>query len=140
MKVSKQFPKERNKHKVKTHCSVLLLKRLIIRGERHLLELQKTKQQVMSINVDEKGMQSSLPPKSKKERQKLSKAQQLAQIQVKCTAIELLLSGATAGAISKTVIAPIDRIKILYQVNPSRSFTLQRGFKTFTTIVNNTGM
>ncbi|MES1907321.1 MAG: hypothetical protein MHM6MM_000467 [Cercozoa sp. M6MM] len=44
---------------------------------------------------------------------------------------ESLLCGGLAGACAKTVIAPADRLKILYQVSPSRKFTfndaVQRG-------------
>jgi solute carrier family 25 protein 42 len=38
---------------------------------------------------------------------------------------ELLVSGAMAGALAKTVIAPFDRLKILFQTDPSRSFNLK---------------
>lgn len=51
----------------------------------------------------------------------------------------LLASGAIAGGVAKTVTAPVDRVKILYQVDPSRPFTMKRGMKTFRTIVGNTG-
>ena len=41
--------------------------------------------------------------------------------------VQLLLSGAAAGSLGKTVTAPVDRVKILYQVAAGRSFTLARG-------------
>jgi solute carrier family 25 protein 42 len=52
----------------------------------------------------------------------------------------LLICGAIAGATAKTVTAPIDRVKILYQVNAERAFTLAKAAKTTTKIFNNTGI
>lgn len=43
---------------------------------------------------------------------------------------ESLLSGAIAGAVAKTVIAPADRVKIMYQVDPSRAFSLGNAART----------
>jgi len=37
---------------------------------------------------------------------------------------EILLSGAISGAMAKTVIAPFDRLKILFQTDPTRRFTM----------------
>ena len=44
----------------------------------------------------------------------------------------LLAAGAISGGVSKLLTAPIDRIKIIYQVNtdPRHAFTLRRGFST----------
>ena len=53
---------------------------------------------------------------------------------------EQLAAGALAGAVAKTVIAPADRVKILYQVNPERRFTLGAAFKSARVIVHNTGV
>eukprot|EP00051_Salpingoeca_urceolata_P030947 m.9944 g.9944 ORF g.9944 m.9944 type:complete len:625 (-) comp3649_c0_seq1:19-1893(-) len=53
---------------------------------------------------------------------------------------ELLLSGAFAGLVGKTVTAPIDRVRILYQVNPNRRFSLRAAGKTGTTILRHTGV
>ena len=40
------------------------------------------------------------------------------------TSVELLGCGALAGASSKTLLAPLDRVKLMYIVNKERSFTL----------------
>ena len=40
------------------------------------------------------------------------------------TAFETLCSGAVAGAIAKTVVAPADRVKIIYQVDTQKEFRL----------------
>jgi solute carrier family 25 protein 42 len=50
-----------------------------------------------------------------------------------------LIAGGIAGAVAKTVIAPGDRIKILYQVNSDRQFTYRNAFKSAKLIVNNSG-
>ena len=44
--------------------------------------------------------------------------------------MEQLGAGAIAGAVAKSVIAPADRVKILYQVNPKRAFSLTSAWKT----------
>lgn len=56
------------------------------------------------------------------------------------TTFEHLVSGGTAGAIAKTVIAPADRVKILYQTNSRRVYTWRGVARTATTIYNNTGL
>lgn len=54
--------------------------------------------------------------------------------------MEQLGAGAIAGAVAKSVIAPADRVKILYQVNPKRAFSLTSAWKTGGTIVHNSGV
>lgn len=54
--------------------------------------------------------------------------------------IEHLISGGAAGAVAKTVIAPADRVKILYQTNAQRQFSWKRMRGTFLTIYRNTGI
>lgn len=44
--------------------------------------------------------------------------------------LESLLCGSIAGAVAKTVIAPGDRIKILYQINAERVFSWRAALKT----------
>ena len=53
---------------------------------------------------------------------------------------ESLVSGAIAGATAKTVIAPGDRVKIIYQVDPSRPFTLRNAMRTGSKIVEHGGV
>jgi len=60
--------------------------------------------------------------------------------ELKLRAMEQILLGGMAGALAKTVIAPGDRIKILYQVNPDRQFTLSKAWKTGSKIVKNNGV
>ena len=50
-----------------------------------------------------------------------------------------LATGGLAGACAKTVIAPGDRIKILYQVNSARNFTYKKGWKTAKNVVRHHG-
>jgi solute carrier family 25, member 42 len=45
-----------------------------------------------------------------------------------------------AGGSAKFVTAPLDRVRILYQVNPERHFNMRSGLKTARTIWNNTGI
>lgn len=56
------------------------------------------------------------------------------------TPFEHLLSGGCAGAVAKTVIAPADRVKILYQTDSSRPFTWQAVFRTASIIYKRTGL
>jgi len=48
----------------------------------------------------------------------------------KISAIENLICGGIAGSIAKTVIAPFDRVKILYQTNTERIFSYGSAIKT----------
>eukprot|EP00041_Stephanoeca_diplocostata_P021427 m.499131 g.499131 ORF g.499131 m.499131 type:complete len:781 (-) comp21824_c0_seq1:124-2466(-) len=56
------------------------------------------------------------------------------------TGIQLLVSGGAAGAISRSVTAPLDRVKILYQVDPVRKFTVLKAAKSMGVILKNTGV
>ena len=51
------------------------------------------------------------------------------------TAVESLVAGGVAGAVAKTVIAPADRVKIIYQVDAARAFTLTNAARTARNIV-----
>ena len=56
------------------------------------------------------------------------------------TNFQLLVSGAAAGAISRSFTAPLDRVKILYQVDPTRKFTVFKAAKSMGVILKNTGV
>lgn len=56
------------------------------------------------------------------------------------TAIESLIAGGTAGAVAKTAIAPADRVKIIYQVDPKKPFTLTSAVNTARHIVRHEGV
>ncbi|CAK9038950.1 unnamed protein product [Durusdinium trenchii] len=58
----------------------------------------------------------------------------------KLTPIDHLMTGGAAGAVAKTVIAPADRVKILYQTNNNRPFSWHGVRRTFFTIYTNTGV
>ena len=55
------------------------------------------------------------------------------------TAFETLCSGAVAGAIAKTVVAPADRVKIIYQVDTQKEFTLNAALRTARDIIETEG-
>eukprot|EP01065_Artemidia_motanka_P048252 TRINITY_DN7731_c3_g1_i1.p1 TRINITY_DN7731_c3_g1~~TRINITY_DN7731_c3_g1_i1.p1 ORF type:complete len:674 (+),score=103.60 TRINITY_DN7731_c3_g1_i1:254-2275(+) len=55
------------------------------------------------------------------------------------TASESMLVGAVAGAIGRSCTAPVDRVRILYQVNEKRKFSMRAAFRTTKTIYKNTG-
>ena len=55
------------------------------------------------------------------------------------TAFETLCSGAVAGAIAKTVVAPADRVKIIYQVDTQKEFTLNAALRTARDIIKTEG-
>jgi solute carrier family 25 protein 42 len=58
----------------------------------------------------------------------------------KDSAAALLISGAAAGGVSKLLTAPIDRVKIMYQVSTSRPFTIAAGLSTAADIVRTAGV
>jgi len=53
--------------------------------------------------------------------------------------VEQILAGWMSGGMDKSVIAPGDRVKILYHVNAERTFTLGKAWKTASNIVRNNG-
>jgi solute carrier family 25 protein 42 len=52
---------------------------------------------------------------------------------------ELLAAGGLAGALSKSIIAPADRVKILYQVDPYRHFSISNAIGTAAKIYKDSG-
>lgn len=59
---------------------------------------------------------------------------------VKLQAIESLVCGGIAGATAKTVIAPGDRIKIIFQTDATRIFTWRNVYQTGSRIVGEQGL
>lgn len=53
---------------------------------------------------------------------------------------DLLFCGAIAGMTGRLATAPLDRVRILYQVSSDRKFTFSSAVKTFTTIARNSGI
>ena len=53
---------------------------------------------------------------------------------------QLLVSGAIAGAVAKTTIAPLDRVKILFQTDPGRNFSVKSSLKLAREIYSKTGV
>ena len=51
-----------------------------------------------------------------------------------------LTSGAVAGAIAKTVIAPLDRTKIYFQTHPDKRYRLKGAWKFMRLTYNNDGV
>ena len=45
------------------------------------------------------------------------------------TVLKSLMAGGLSGAVAKTVIAPFDRVKILFQVNPSKKFSMRAALR-----------
>ena len=54
-------------------------------------------------------------------------------------ASSLMISGAAAGAVSKLLTAPVDRVKIMYQVSSSRQFSISAGIRTAADIIRTSG-
>ena len=59
---------------------------------------------------------------------------------VQNSSLELLLSGALAGALAKSAIAPMDRIKILFQTNPDLRFDLRHLIRISSQIYSSSGV
>lgn len=56
------------------------------------------------------------------------------------TALETLFSGAIAGAVAKTVVAPADRVKIIYQVDSKKDFSFNSALRTARQIIQTEGI
>jgi solute carrier family 25, member 42 len=56
------------------------------------------------------------------------------------SSLESLIAGATAGACAKTTIAPLDRVKIIYQVDANRKFSLNDAYNLGQKIVRDDGV
>eukprot|EP00667_Euglena_gracilis_P003035 EG_transcript_3042 len=56
------------------------------------------------------------------------------------TPVEVLVAGGVAGAVSKTVTAPLDMVKILFQVNPKTAFSLAQMRSTASSIAQSHGL
>ena len=56
------------------------------------------------------------------------------------TTLELLGSGALSGAIAKTTLAPIDRIKLMYMVDRNKTFTIRNAARTAADIAASAGV
>ena len=56
------------------------------------------------------------------------------------SALNSFISGAVAGAIAKSAVAPFDRVKILYQVSDSKQFTIRNAYKLFLQIYHSEGI
>ena len=76
------------------------------------------------------------PPRRRSLRQRFSDQP----VPPKDSATALLVSGAAAGGVSKLLTAPIDRVKIMYQVSTSRPFTVKSGMRTAVEIVRTAGV
>ena len=56
------------------------------------------------------------------------------------SALESLAAGGVAGAVAKTVIAPADRVKIIFQVDPNRKFSVRDAFEVARDIARREGV
>lgn len=54
--------------------------------------------------------------------------------------LEGFIAGGLAGAVSKSIIAPADRVKIIFQVDPSRHFSIKNAFGLSQTMVKEGGV
>jgi solute carrier family 25 protein 42 len=66
-------------------------------------------------------------------------ADESSSLTAKSSALESLAAGGVAGAVAKTVIAPADRVKIIFQVDPNRPFSVRDAFGVAKDIVRREG-
>ncbi|KAF4694062.1 hypothetical protein FOZ60_009177 [Perkinsus olseni] len=59
---------------------------------------------------------------------------------VRLSALTVAACGSTAGATAKFVVAPLERVKILYQTNPAMRFSWGSAYRTMQGIVSTHGM
>eukprot|EP00405_Crypthecodinium_cohnii_P011732 CAMPEP_0206427480 /NCGR_PEP_ID=MMETSP0324_2-20121206/5063_1 /ASSEMBLY_ACC=CAM_ASM_000836 /TAXON_ID=2866 /ORGANISM="Crypthecodinium cohnii, Strain Seligo" /LENGTH=678 /DNA_ID=CAMNT_0053892763 /DNA_START=650 /DNA_END=2686 /DNA_ORIENTATION=+ len=57
----------------------------------------------------------------------------------KLSALDVLVVGAMAGAFSKTITAPLDRVRIMFQVNSTRAFSFKGAAETAAQIIRESG-
>eukprot|EP00474_Spongospora_subterranea_P006869 CRZ07327.1 hypothetical protein [Spongospora subterranea] len=51
-----------------------------------------------------------------------------------------LIAGGSAGGVAKTTIAPLDRVKIIYQVSSSQQFTFSAAYRSIKQIIKDEGV
>lgn len=55
------------------------------------------------------------------------------------SALDIVVVGSLSGTVSKTLTAPIDRVRLKYQVSPSETFSLRECYRTAVGIVRQSG-
>jgi len=64
----------------------------------------------------------------------------MAAVREQLTAVELLSCGAAAGATGKTLLAPVDRVKLMYMTSSRRSFSISEAAATARGITQTAGL